>query len=292
VDFTIEVERSLRVLDGGIAVFDGAAGVEPQSETVWRQANKYKVPRLCFFNKMDKMGADFKMSLESVHERLSDKAVAIQIPWGEAEEFKGIIDLRKMKAYTFEGDYGKNIVEHEIPEELQDMAEEYREIMLDALSMFDDELAELYMEGEEISEEIIDRALRAGTLKMELFPVLVGSALKNVGVQFALDAVVKYLPSPIDVGDVVGTDPNTGETITRKPDPNEPVAALAFKVATDPFVGTLTYVRVYSGTIRSGDTVLNANTGKKERIGRLLLMHANKREEINEISAGHICAFL
>ncbi len=292
VDFTIEVERSLRVLDGGIAVFDGAAGVEPQSETVWRQATKYKVPRLCFFNKMDKMGADFKMSLESVHERLSDKAVAIQIPWGEAEEFKGLIDLRKMKAYTFEGDYGKNIVEHEIPEELQDMAEEYRDIMLDALSMFDDELAELYMEGEEVSEEIIDRAIRAGTLKMELFPVLVGSALKNVGVQFALDAVVKYLPSPIDVGDVVGTDPNTGEEVRRKPDPNEPVAALAFKVATDPFVGTLTYVRVYSGTIKSGDTLLNSNTGKKERIGRLLLMHANKREEINEISAGHICAFL
>jgi elongation factor G len=260
VDFTVEVERSLRVLDGGIAVFDGAAGVEPQSETVWRQATKYKVPRLCFFNKMDKMGADFKMSLNSVHERLSEKAVAIQIPWGEAEEFKGIIDLRKMKAYTFEGDYGKDIVEHEIPEELQDMAEEYRDIMLDALSMFDDELAELYMEGEEISEEIIDRAIRTGTLQMELFPVLVGSALKNVGVQFALDAVVKYLPSPIDIGDVVGTDPNTGEEIRRKPDPNEPVAALAFKVATDPFVGTLTYVRVYSGTIKSGDTLLNTIT--------------------------------
>jgi len=292
VDFTVEVERSLRVLDGGVAVFDGAAGVEPQSETVWRQATKYKVPRLCFFNKMDKIGADFKMSLESVHERLSEKAVAIQIPWGEAENFKWLIDLRTMKAYTFEGDYGKNVVEHEIPDELKDMAEEYREIMLDALSMFDDELAELYMEWKEIPEEVIDQAIRAGTLKMELFPVLVGSALKNIGVQPALDAIVKYLPSPIDVGNVIGTNPNTGEEVSRKPDPNEPVAALAFKVATDPFVGTLTYVRVYSGTIKSGDILLNANTGKKERIGRLLLMHANKREEINEISAWHICAFL
>jgi len=292
VDFTVEVERSLRVLDGGIAVFDGAAWVEPQSETVWRQANRYKVPRLCFLNKMDKMGADFKMSLDSIHERLSEKAVAIQIPWGEAENFTGIIDLRKMKAYTFEGDYGRDIVEHEIPEDLKDMAEEYRDIMLDALSMFDDELAELYMEGEDIPVEIIDRAIRKGTLEMELFPVLLWTALKNSGVQFALDAVIAYLPSPIDIGAVKGIDPNTGEEIERKPDPNEPAAALAFKVATDPFVGTLTYVRVYSGTIRSGDTLLNPITGKKERIWRLLLMHANKREEINEISAWHICAFL
>ena len=292
VDFTVEVERSLRVLDGWVAVFDGAAWVEPQSETVWKQATRYNVPRICFLNKMDKMGADFKMSLDSIQDRLSEKAVAIQIPWGEAENFTGVIDLRKMKAYTFEGDYGVNIVEHEIPAELQDMAEEYRDIMLDALSMFDDELAELYMEGEDISLEIIDRAIRKGTLEMELFPVMLGTALKNSGVQFVLDAVLAYLPSPIDAGDVVGEDPKTGEEVRFKPDPKEPVAALAFKVATDPFVGTLTFVRVYSGTIKSWDTVLNSITGKKERIWRLLLMHANKREEITEISAGHICAFL
>ncbi len=292
VDFTVEVERSLRVLDGWVAVFDGAAWVEPQSETVWKQATRYNVPRICFLNKMDKMGADFKMSLDSIQDRLSEKAVAIQIPWGEAENFTGVVDLRKMKAYTFEGDYGVNIVEHEIPAELQDQAEEYRDIMLDALSMFDDELAELYMEGEDISLEIIDRAIRKGTLEMELFPVMLGTALKNSGVQFVLDAVLAYLPSPIDAGDVVGTDPKTGEEVRFKPDPKEPVAALAFKVATDPFVGTLTFVRVYSGTIKSWDTVLNSITGKKERIWRLLLMHSNKREEINEISAGHICAFL
>ena len=292
VDFTVEVERSLRVLDGWIAVFDGAAWVEPQSETVWKQATRYNVPRICFLNKMDKMGADFKMSLDSILDRLSEKAVAIQIPWGEAEEFKWVVDLRKMKAYTFEGDYGVNIIEHEIPEELQDMADEYREIMLDALSMFDDELADKYMEGEDISIELIDKAIRKGTLSMELFPVMVGTALKNSGVQFALDAAVSYLPSPIDVGDTIGTDPKTGEELHRKPDPAEPAAALAFKVATDPFVGTLTFVRVYSGTIKSWDTLLNAVTGKKERVGRLLLMHANKREEITEVSAWHICAFL
>ncbi len=292
VDFTVEVERSLRVLDGWVAVFDGAAWVEPQSETVWKQATRYNVPRICFLNKMDKMGADFKMSLDSIQDRLSEKAVAIQIPWGEAENFTGVVDLRKMKAYTFEGDYGVNIVEHEIPAELQDQAEEYRDIMLDALSMFDDELAELYMEGEDISIDIIDRAIRKGTLEMELFPVMLGTALKNSGVQFVLDAVLAYLPSPIDAGDVVGEDPKTGEEVRFKPDPKEPVAALAFKVATDPFVGTLTFVRVYSGTIKSWDTVLNSITGKKERIWRLLLMHSNKREEINEISAGHICAFL
>ena len=292
VDFTVEVERSLRVLDGWVAVFDGAAWVEPQSETVWKQATKYNVPRICFLNKMDKMGADFKMSLESIQERLSDKAVAIQIPWGEADEFKGIVDLRTMKAYTFEGDYGVNIVEHEIPEELKDMAEEYREIMIDAVSMFDDELAEKYMEGEDISVELIDRAIRRWTLDMELFPVLLWTALKNSWVQFALDAIVNYLPSPIDIGEVEGTDPKTWEKVLRKPDPAEPVSALAFKVATDPFVGTLTFVRVYSGTIKSWDTLLNSITWKKERVGRLLLMHSNKREEINEISAGHICAFL
>jgi len=292
VDFTIEVERSLRVLDGWVAVFDGAAWVEPQSETVWKQATRYWVPRMCFLNKMDKMGADFKMSLDSIQDRLSEKAVAIQIPWGEADTYTGIIDLRKMKAYTFENEYGKDIIEHEIPEDLQDMAEEYREIMLDALSMFDDELADKYMEGEEISIELMDKAIRKWTLSMELFPVMLGTALKNSWVQFVLDAVNKYLPSPIDTGDIIGTDPKTWEEIKLKPSEDEAFSALAFKVATDPFVGTLTFVRVYSGVVKSWDTILNASTGKKERVGRLLLMHANKREEISEISAWHICAFL
>jgi elongation factor G len=292
VDFTIEVERSLRVLDGWVAVFDGAAWVEPQSETVWKQATRYWVPRMCFLNKMDKMGADFKMSLDSIQDRLSEKAVAIQIPWGEADTYKGLIDLRKMKAYTFENEYGKDIIEHEIPAELQDMAEEYREIMIDAISMFDDELAEKYMEGEEISIELMDKAIRKWTLSMEFFPVMLGTALKNSWVQFVLDAVNAYLPSPIDTWDIVWTDPKTWEEIHLKSSEDEPFSALAFKVATDPFVGTLTFVRVYSGIVKSWDTVLNASTGKKERVGRLLLMHANKREEISEISAWHICAFL
>ena len=292
VDFTIEVERSLRVLDGWVAVFDGAAWVEPQSETVWKQATRYWVPRMCFLNKMDKMGADFKMSLDSIQDRLSEKAVAIQIPWGEADTYTGMIDLRKMKAYTFENEYGRDIIEHEIPAELQDMAEEYREIMLDALSMFDDELADKYMEGEEISIELMDKAIRQWTLTMELFPVMLGTALKNSWVQFVLDAVNLYLPSPVDTGDIVGTDPKTWEEIDLKPSEDEEFSALAFKVATDPFVGTLTFVRVYSGVVKSWDTILNASTGKKERVGRLLLMHANKREEISETSAWHICAFL
>ncbi len=292
VDFTIEVERSLRVLDGWVAVFDGAAWVEPQSETVWKQATRYWVPRMCFLNKMDKMGADFKMSLDSIQDRLSEKAVAIQIPWGEADTYTGMIDLRKMKAYTFENEYGRDIIEHEIPAELQDMAEEYRETMLDALSMFDDELADKYMEGEEISIELMDKAIRKGTLSMELFPVMLGTALKNSWVQFVLDAVNLYLPSPVDTGDIVGTDPKTWEEIDLKPSEDEEFSALAFKVATDPFVGTLTFVRVYSGVVKSWDTILNASTGKKERVGRLLLMHANKREEISETSAWHICAFL
>jgi len=292
VDFTIEVERSLRVLDGWVAVFDGAAWVEPQSETVWKQATRYGVPRLCFLNKMDKMGADFKMSLDSIQDRLSEKAIAIQIPWGESDTYTGIIDLRKMKAYTFENEYGKDIIEHEIPEDLQDMAEEYRDIMLDALSMFDDELADKYMEGEEISIELIDKAIRKWTLSMELFPVMLGTALKNSWVQFVLDAVNSYLPSPIDTGDIIATDAKTWEEVHLKPSEDEEFSALAFKVATDPFVGTLTFVRVYSGKVKSWDTILNASTGKKERVGRLLLMHANKREEISEISAWHICAFL
>jgi elongation factor G len=216
---------------------------------------------------MDKIGADFKMSLESIEKRLAgDKAVAIQIPWGEQSEFKGVIDLVKMKAYTFEGEHGEKVVEHEIPEEYKDEAEMYREEMLDKISAFDDELAEKFLEGEEIPEEMIKRAIRKGVVSNQLYPVLCGSALKNIGVQLLLDAIVDYLPSPVDRGEICGTNPDTGEKECRKPDPNEPVAALAFKIMNDPFVGTLTYVRVYSGTIHSGDTLLNTITGQKERI--------------------------
>ncbi len=292
VDFTVEVERALRVLDWWVAVFDASQWVEPQSETVWRQAERYNVPRFAFVNKMDKIGADFFMSLESIKNRLSDKAMAIQISWGSADQYKGIIDLIRMKAYTFEWDKWENIVEHEIPEDLLDSAEEYREEMLDKLSMFDDELAELFMEWEEIPEDLIKKAIRKWVISLELFPVMLGTALKNSWVQFVLDAVVDYLPSPLDIGTIKGTNPNTGEEEEREPSDNAPISALAFKIATDPFVGTLTFVRVYSGIIKSWDTVLNSITGQKERVGRLLLMHSNKREEIKEIWAGHICAFL
>ncbi len=293
VDFTVEVERALRVLDGGVAVFDASQWVEPQSETVWRQADKYNVPRIAFVNKIDKLGADFFMSLDSIKNKLAgDKAVAIQLPWGEASEAKGVIDLIKMKAYTFEWQYGENVVEHEIPQELMSQAQEYREKLIDAASMFDDEIAEMFLEGADIPEDRLKAAIRKGVVSNELYPVLVGSALKNIGVQFVLDAVVDFLPSPLDRWEVCGENPDTGETECRKPDDNEPVAALAFKIMTDPFVGTLTYVRVYSGIVKSGDTLVNPRTGKKERIGRLLLMHANKREEVTEIHAWHIGAFL
>ena len=292
VDFTVEVERALRVLDGWVAVFDASQWVEPQSETVWRQAERYDVPRFAFVNKMDKIGADFFMSLESIQNRLSDKAMAIQISWGAADQYKGIIDLIKMKWYIFEWDKGEDIKEYDIPEDLVETAETYREEMLDKLSMFDDELAELFMEWEEVSEEIIKRAIRKGVIELELFPVMLGTALKNSGVQFVLDAVVDYLPSPMDIGVTKGTHPDTGEEESREASEDAPVSALAFKIATDPFVGKLTFVRVYSGVIKSGDSIINTITGQKERVGRLLLMHANKREEIKEIGAGHICAFL
>ena len=284
VDFTVEVERSLRVLDGAVALLDVSQGAEPQTETVWRQADKYGVPRLIFANKMDKMGADFFMSLESVEKRLSDKVVPIQLPIGKADTFEGIIDLITMKAYHFEG---------EIPANMQAQAEEWREKMIDAISMFDDELAEKFLGGEEISIDLIKKAIRTGTISNQLYPMLCGTALGNKGVQLVLNAVVDFLPSPLDRGEIVGHNPdNEEEVVVRRADPNEPVSAIAFKIMTDPFVGTLTFVRVYSGTIKSGDTLLNSITGKKERVGRLLLMHANKREEISEISAGNICAFL
>ena len=293
VDFTVEVERSLRVLDGAVALLDVSQGAEPQTETVWRQADKYGVPRLIFANKMDKMGADFFMSLESVEKRLSDKVVPIQLPIGKADTFEGIIDLITMKTYHFEGEKGVDVVEGEIPANMQAQAEEWREKMIDAISMFDDELAEKFLGGEEISIDLIKKAIRTGTISNQLYPMLCGTALGNKGVQLVLNAVVDFLPSPLDRGEIVGHDPDNEEkVVVRRADPNEPVSAIAFKIMTDPFVGTLTFVRVYSGTIKSGDTLLNSITGKKERVGRLLLMHANKREEISEISAGNICAFL
>ena len=293
VDFTVEVERSLRVLDGAVALLDASQGAEPQTETVWRQADKYGVPRLIFANKMDKIGADFFMSLDSVKDRLSKKAVPIQLPIGKSDTFEGVVDLVTMKSYHFEGEKWVNVVEGEIPANMQAQAEEYRENMIDAISMFDDELAEKFLGGEEISVELIKKAIRNGTIQNELYPVLCGTALGNKGVQLVLNAVVDYLPSPIDRGEMVGHNPDDEkQEVVRKPALEEPASAIAFKIMTDPFVGTLTFVRVYSGVIKSWDTLLNTVTGKKERVGRLLLMHANKREEISEISAGNICAFL
>ena len=293
VDFTIEVERSLRVLDGAVALLDGQAWVEPQTETVWRQADKYNVPRMIFVNKMDKMGADFYNSVETIKERLTDKAIPIELPNGASDTFAGVVSLVNMKYYTFEWEKWVNVVEHEIPEELKAKAEEYREALIDRVSIYDDELAEKYLEWEEIPVELLKKAIRIWTCSGDLFPVMCGSALGNKWVQLMIDAVVDFLPSPLDRGEIIGTDPDDPEKqITRKSDVNQPASAIAFKIMTDPFVGTLTYVRVYSGVIKSGDMLLNPITGQKERVGRLLMMHANKREEITEISAGHICAFL
>ena len=293
VDFTVEVERSLRVLDGAVALLDGSQGVEPQTETVWRQADKYHVPRIILVNKMDKLGADFYMSVDSIKERITDKGVVMQLPIGQADEFSGIIDLMKMKMFTFSGDHGLVVTENEIPADMQAKAESYREEMIDKVSMFNDELAEKFLGGEEISIELIKKAIRTGVVANALYPIFCGSALGNKGVQLVLDAVVDYLPSPLDRGEMHGHDvDDENKILVRKPATNEPASAIAFKILTDPFVGTLTYVRVYSGIVKSGDFLLNPVTGQKERVGRLLLMHANKREEVAEVHAGHICAFL
>ncbi len=293
VDFTIEVERSMRVLDGAVTVFSSSDGVQPQTETVWRQGDKYHVPRVCFINKMDKIGADFDMCIESIKTRLSDKAIAIQIPYGQADEFKGIINLIDMKYYTFEGDLGEKEVIHDIPEEMLEKAEMMRDRLLDTVTVFDDALVEKYLEGQDISQEELKSAIRKWTVSNQIYPVLCGSSLKNAGVQLMIDAMVDFLPSPLDVGAIPGVDPDdTSKILERNPDLKAPASALAFKVMTDPFVGTLTFVRVYSGTIKSGDALLNTTTGKKERVGRLLLMHAIKKEEIEEIGAGNIAAFL
>jgi len=290
VDFTIEVERALRVLDGAVAVFDAAAGVEPQSETVWRQANKYRVPRIAFMNKMDKMGADFFMSIDSMVDRLGANPVAVQIPIGAEETFRGPIDLVKMRAFYFDDEtLGAKFVEDEIPDEYRAQAEEYREKMIEALADVDENIMEKYLNGEDITEEEIKKALRQGTLEMKITPVLCGSAFKNKGVQLLLDAIVDYLPSPLDIPPVKGKTPD-GQEAERKASDDEPFSALAFKVMTDPYVGQLTYIRVYSGVMTAGSYVYNITKDKKERIGRLLKMHANKREEIKEIRAGDIAA--
>lgn len=290
VDFTAEVERSLRVLDGGVVVFDGSQGVEPQSETVWRQADKYEVPRLAFINKMDKMGADFYMSIDSIHNRLNKKAVAIHLPIGAESSFEGVINLVTMKAYKFEGEHGENVTEIDIPENLKAKADEYRNILVEKAAENDDELMEKYLEGQEFTVEDIKRGIRKATISNEMYPVLCGSALKNIGVQAMLDAVQDYLPSPLEVPPIKGIDPKTEEQDTREADESGPFAALAFKIATDPYVGKLCFFRVYSGKLEAGSYVYNASTGQKERIGRILQMHANHREEIKEVKAGDIAA--
>jgi elongation factor G len=291
VDFTVEVERSLRVLDGAVAVFDGSQGVEPQSETVWRQADKYKVPRVCFVNKMDKMGADFYMSINSIRERLSDKAVAIQLPVGQEGDHVGIIDIIEQKAYKFEGNFGENIIEIDIPEDMKEKVEEYRATLLEKVAEANDAIMEKYLGGEELTIEEIKTGIRTLVLTDDMYPVMCGSALANVGVQKMLDAVIAFLPSPLDVPVVIGTDPDDEEKkIEIHASDEEPFAAVAFKVATDPYVGKLTFFRVYSGKLTSGSYVVNTTTGQKERIGRIVMLHANSREEVSEVFAGDIAA--
>ncbi len=291
VDFTIEVERSLRVLDGAVAVFCAVGGVEPQSETVWRQANKYEVPRIAFVNKMDRAGADFLRVVDQIRERLGSQAVPIQLPVGAEDAFEGVIDLIRMKAiYWNEADMGATYELEEIPAELAEACRQWRDAMVEAAAEANEELMDKYLEGGALTEEEIRQGLRQRTLSGEIVPTLCGSAFKNKGVQALLDAVVHYLPSPVDVPAIQGVDPETEQEIERKPADDEPFSALAFKIATDPYVGTLTFFRVYSGVITSGDTVLNSTKGKKERCGRLLQMHANHRDEIKEVRAGDIAA--
>jgi elongation factor G len=291
VDFTIEVERSLRVLDGAVAVFDSVQGVEPQSETVWRQADKYRVPRIAFMNKMDRIGADFYAGVKSMVDRLGANPVPIQLPIGREAEFRGSVDLVTMKAYLYDDEtLGAKYVVEDIPASMTDLAKEYREKMLDAVAEFDEPAMEKYLNGQSLTIEEIKRAIRAGTIAMKITPVLCGSAFKNKGVQQLLDGVVDYLPSPLDIPPVVGVEPGTDKEVKRSASDSEPFAALAFKIMTDPFAGQLTFFRVYSGTLKTGTAVLNITKGTKERIGRLLKMHANKREEIDTVYAGDIAA--
>ena len=290
VDFTVEVERSLRVLDGSVAVLDAQSGVEPQTETVWRQATTYGVPRIVFVNKMDKTGADFLYSVGTIHDRLQANAHPIQLPIGAEDLFEGVIDLVEMKAIYNEGSVGENLVEKEIPAEYQDQAEEYREKLIEAVAEFDEDFMEKYLGGEEITVDELKAAIRKATLSVEFFPVVCGSAFKYKGVQPMLDAVVAYLPSPLDVPAIKGIDPSTDEEVERHSSDEEPFSALAFKVMTDPFVGKLTFFRVYSGILSSGSYVKNSTKGKRERVGRILQMHANTRNEISEVYAGDIAA--
>ncbi len=291
VDFTVEVERSLRVLDGTVAVFDGVAGVEPQSETVWRQAEKYSVPRMCFVNKMDRTGADFYFVVDTIRERLTDNYVVLQLPIGAEADYQGVIDLITMKALIWHGeDLGASWDEVDIPDDLVEQAEEYREMMLDKLSEFDETIMEKYLEEQEITEEDLKNAIREGTLHHGLVPVLNGTAFKNKGVQPLLDAVVDYLPSPLDIPEIVGTSVKGDEEVTRKVSDDEPFSALAFKIMTDPHVGRLAFFRVYSGSLEKGSQILNPRTGNKERMGRILEMHANDREDVDAVYTGDIMA--
>ncbi len=293
VDFTVEVERSLRVLDGAVAVFDGKEGVEPQSETVWRQADKYNVPRICFVNKMDKLGADFYFTVKTIKERLGAKPLVIQLPIGAESDFQGVVDLVEMRALTWRGDVemGKAYEIEEIPADLKAKAEEYRAQLIEAVAETSEELMEKYFGGEELTVAEIKQGIRKITIEGSAYPVLCGSSFKNKGVQPMLDAVIDFLPNPLDVEGVEGGNPrNEEERLTRKPDPKEPFAALAFKVMSHPFFGRLTYIRVYSGSVESGAQVINSTKGRKERIGKLFQMHANKENPVDSVTAGHIYA--
>ncbi len=292
IDFTVEVQRSLRVLDGAVVVFDGVAGVEPQSETVWRQADKFKVPRLCFINKLDRMGASFERSLNSIYERLTPNAVPLTIPMGHEQEHEGVIDLIRMKAVRFTGEYGEKVEISEIPEAFKNSAEDWRHKMVEKIAETDEALTEKYLEGKEISENELKQALRRAALIYKLIPVFCGSALKNKGVQLVLDGVVDYLPSPVDVPPVAGVNPKTGGEEIREVKDDTPFSALAFKLQADPYVGQLTYFRVYSGTLKAGSYILNSVKNEQERVGRILRMHANSREELKEIEAGNIGAMV
>src|SRR3989339_116467 len=292
VDFTAEVERSLRVLDGGVTVLDGEEGVQSQSETVWRQADKYNVPRIVFVNKMDKLGADFFFSVKSIYERVSKNAIPVQLPIGADSTFSGVIDLIKMKAYKFEGQHGENIIEFEIPDDMKAQSSEMRAKLVEKVSETDDVLMGKFLEGQELTMEEIKEGIRKATIAVKLFPVFAGSSLKDIGVQLVLDGVMDYLPSPLDVEAIKGINPETEKEEVREADDTKPFAAIAFKIATDPFVGKLVFFRVYSGTLNSGSYIINSRTRRKERVGRIVQMHANSREEVKEVKAGDIAALI
>ena len=290
IDFTAEVQRSLRVLDGGVVVFDGVAGVEPQSETVWHQAEKFHVPLVAFINKMDRLGADFYSAIEAIHQRLTKNAFAVQLPVGKEDNLKGTVDLLTKKARFYLDEMGKETKEEEIPEEMKEQAEEHRHKLIEAIVEQDDDLMHQYLEGKELKIEDLKRVLRKAVIGTKIVPIFCGSALKNKGIQSLLDAVCDYLPSPIDVPSVEGFNPKTEEKVSRKASDDEYFSALAFKIATDPFVGSLCYFRVYSGKLSAGSYILNTTNNEKERIGRIVRMHANKREEVKDVYAGEIAA--